>query len=95
MEVNTMSMMNNDREFVSMIHQSNTDGDRFVAIYKPMSDEERSALLKQWWEKKENRWATRFEAPDILDRFSLDESCFPNKWFASMRECELNSVCSY
>lgn len=42
-----MSMMNNDREFVSMIHQSNTDGDRFVAIYKPMSDEERSALLKQ------------------------------------------------
>lgn len=51
-----------------MIHQSNTDGDRFVAIYKPMSDEERSALLKQWWEKKENRWATRFEAPI----FSID-----------------------
>ena len=67
---------------MSMIHQSNTDGDRFVAIYKPMSNEERSALLKQWWEKKENR-------------FALDESCFPNKWFASMRECELNSVCSY
>ena len=62
--------------FVSMIHFADTDGNRFVAIYKPMSEEERSALLKQWWEKKENRWATRFEAPDILDVFPLDKSCF-------------------
>ena len=87
--------MKNNVNFVSMIHQSNTDGDRFVAIYKPMSDEERSALLKQWWEKKENRWATRFGAPDILDVFPLDESCFPNQWFESMSECERNSKCSY
>lgn len=87
--------MKNNVNFVSMIHQSNTDGDRFVAIYKPMSDDERSALLKQWWEKKENRWATRFEAPDILDVFPLDESCFPNQWFESMSECERNSKCSY
>lgn len=87
--------MKNNVNFVSMIHQSNTDGDRFVAIYKPMSDDERSALLKQWWEKKENRWATRFEAPDILDVFPLDESCFPNQWFESMSECERNSRCSY
>lgn len=81
--------------FVSMIHLADTDGNRFVAIYKPMSEEERSALLKQWWEKKENRWATRFEAPDILDVFPLDESCFPNQWFESMSECERNSKCSY
>lgn len=87
--------MKNNVNFVSMIHQSNTDGDRFVAIYKPMSDDERSALLKQWWEKKENRWATRFEAPDILDMFPLDKSCFPNQWFESMSECERNSKCSY
>lgn len=90
-----MTMMNNTCEFVSMIHQSNTDCDRFVAIYKQMSDKERSTLLKQWWEKPENRWATRFEAPDILDVFPLDESCFPNKWFTSMYECEVNSTCSY
>ena len=90
-----MSMIKNGCEFISMIHQSSTDGDRFVAIYKQMSDEERSALLKEWWDKKENRWATRFEAPDILGVFALDESCFPNKWFASMHECELNSTCSY
>lgn len=81
--------------FVSMIHLADTDGNRFVAIYKPMSEEERSALLKQWWEKKENRWATRFEAPDILDIFALDKSCFPNQWFESMSECERNSKCSY
>lgn len=87
--------MKNNVNFVSMIHLADTDGNRFVAIYKPMSEEERSALLKQWWKKKENRWATRFEAPDILDIFALDESCFPNKWFASMSECERNSKCSY
>ncbi len=81
--------------FVSMIHFADTDGNRFVAIYKPMSEEERSALLKQWWEKKENRWATRFEAPDILDVFPLDKSCFPNQWFENMSECERNSKCSY
>lgn len=81
--------------FVSMIHLADTDGNRFVAIYKPMSEEERSALLKQWWEKKENRWATRFEAPDILDVFPLDDSCFPNQWFENMSECERNSKCSY
>lgn len=81
--------------FVSMIHLADTDGNRFVAIYKPMSEEERSALLKQWWEKKENRWATRFEAPDILDAFPLDDSCFPNQWFENMSECERNSICSY
>lgn len=81
--------------FVSMIHLADTDGNRFVAIYKPMSEEERSALLKQWWEKKENRWATRFEAPDILDMFPLDKSCFPNQWFENMSECERNSKCSY
>ena len=87
--------MKNNVNFVSMIHLADTDGDRFVAIYKPMSDDERSALLKQWWEKKENRWATRFEAPDILDVFPLDESCFPNQWFESTSECERNSKCSY
>lgn len=87
--------MKNNVNFVSMIHLADTDGNRFVAIYKPMSDDERSALLKQWWEKKENRWATRFEAPDILDVFPLDESCFPNQWFESMSECERNSKCSY
>ena len=81
--------------FVSMIHFADTDGNRFVAIYKPMPEEERSALLKQWWEKKENRWATRFEAPDILDVFPLDKSCFPNQWFENMSECERNSKCSY
>lgn len=81
--------------FVSIIHLADTDGNRFVAIYKPMSEEERSALLKQWWEKKENRWATRFEAPDILDVFPLDKSCFPNQWFENMSECERNSKCSY
>lgn len=81
--------------FVSMIHLADTDGNRFVAIYKPMSEEERSALLKQWWEKKENRWATRFEAPDILDVFPLDKLCFPNQWFENMSECERNSKCSY
>lgn len=87
--------MKNNVNFVSMIHLADTDGNRFVAIYKPMSEEERSALLKQWWEKKENRWATRFEAPDIFDMFPLDESCFPNQWFESMSECERNSKCSY
>lgn len=34
-----MSMATMNNAFVSMIHQSNTDGDQFVAIYKPMSDE--------------------------------------------------------
>lgn len=87
--------MKNNVNFVSMIHLADTDGNRFVAIYKPMLEEERSALLKQWWEKKENRWATRFEAPDILDIFALDESCFPNQWFESIMECERNSKCSY
>lgn len=85
--------MKNNVDFVSMIHLADTDGNRFVAIYKPMSEEERQALLERYW--KENRWGRRFGAPDILDVFPLDESCFPNQWFESMSECERNSECSY
>lgn len=94
--------MKNDINFVSMIHLADTDGNRFVAIYKPMSEEERQALLERYWQ--ENRWGTRFGAPDILDVFPLDDSCFPNQfddscfpnqWFENMSECERNSKCSY
>lgn len=85
--------MKNNVNFVSMIHLADTDGNRFVAIYKPMSEEERSTLLKRYWQ--ENRWGTRFGAPDILDVFPIDESCFPNQWFESMSECEKLSKCSY
>lgn len=85
--------MKNDINFVSMIHLEDTDGNRFVAIYKPMSEEESQALLERYWQ--ENRWGTRFGAPDILDVFPLDDSCFPNQWFENMSECERNSKCSY
>lgn len=85
--------MKNDINFVFMIHLADTDGNRFVAIYKPMSEEERQALLERYWQ--ENRWGTRFGAPDILDVFPLDDSCFPNQWFENMSECERNSKCSY
>ena len=79
--------------FVSVIHLADTDGNRLVAIYKPMSNEERQALLKRYWQ--ENRWGRRFGAPDVLDVFPLVESCFPNKWFKSMDDCERGSQCSY
>lgn len=79
--------------FVSVIHLADTDGNRLVAIYKSMADEERQALLKSYWQ--ENRWGRRFEAPDVLDVFPLDTSCFPNQWFESMSECEINSQSSY
>lgn len=51
--------MKNDINFVSMIHLADTDGNRFVAIYKPMSEEERQALLERYWQ--ENRWAHDLE----------------------------------
>ena len=37
--------MKNDINFVSMIYLADTDGNRFVAIYKPMSEEERKRCL--------------------------------------------------
>ena len=63
--------MKNDINFVSMIHLADTDGNRFVAIYKPMSEEERQALLERYWQ--ENRWAFLLMLMSIVSASSM---CF-------------------
>lgn len=81
------------KEYESRIHLADTDGNRLVVIYKAMPEEERKNLLEHYW--AENRWGTRFGAPDVLDIFPMDESYFPNKWFDSARECEQHSTTTY
>ena len=60
--------------FVSVIHLADTDGNRLVAIYKPMSDEERQALLKRYWQ--ENRWGDGLKHLTFLTCFRLTQHVF-------------------